>query len=120
MTRQRELAWNRHFGWRGQDHEFRGSAAPIFPRREFRNAGSGDDPHLRPPTDLISYQVRGVCGFPGVLEDFLLDGASWHINYPVIRAGEWIFHEKLVPSSSVTALSWREGRVIVDRTARAC
>lgn len=119
VSRQRQLAWNRHFGWRERSGYSSRSIPPAFPRREFREKNSQDDPHLRSCVDLISYQVWDPSGYLGLLEDFIVDDLSWHIGYLLVRAGDWIYRENLVPSSGVAAISWGQGRVVVGRTAHA-
>ncbi len=120
VSRQQQLAWNRHFGWCDRDTHY-GNAFPLgFPRQEFRDVEGKDDPHLRSSTDLISYEVWDSSRYVGVLQDFFLEDHSWHIDSLLVKAGDWVFHEEFVPSSRVVAISWGQGRVVVEGMAYAC
>ena len=112
VSRQRQLAWNRHFGW-GNNDAYPDVFPAAFPRQEFREAGGENDPHLRSSNDLISYQVWASGELLGSLEDFFVDESSWHIGYLLVKAGGWTYDERFVPSSSVTSISWGQGRVVV-------
>lgn len=114
VSRQRQLAWNKHFGW-GNNDKYPDVFRAAFPRQEFREIDGKDDPHLRASTDLISYQVWDSGESLGSLEDFFVDDSSWHIGYLLVKAGGWTYQEKFVPSSSVTAISWGQGRVVVGQ-----
>lgn len=120
VSRQRQLAWNRHYGWCDRVTYYDSSFPPAFPRREFREIDAKDDPHLRSSTDLMSYQVWAHSGYLGLLEDLFLEDLSWHIGSLLVKSGDWIYREKIVPSSSVVAISWGEGRVIVERVEPGC
>ncbi|MGA7524090.1 MAG: hypothetical protein WBW84_16680 [Acidobacteriaceae bacterium] len=85
-----------------------------FPRREFCEKDGQDDPHLRSSTDLISCRVWNSSRYMGLLEDFFLEDHSWHISSLLIKMGDWVYHEKCVPSSKAVAISWGNGRVRVD------
>ncbi|HEY6446114.1 MAG TPA: hypothetical protein VIY53_06615 [Acidobacteriaceae bacterium] len=112
VSRQRQLAWNKHFGW-GNEDTYSDAFRAAFPRQEFRDVDDKDDPHLRASTDLISYQVWDSGESLGSLEDYFVDDFAWHIGYLLVRAGGWTYQEKFVPSSSVRAISWGQGRVVV-------
>ncbi|MGB7171795.1 MAG: hypothetical protein WBD32_22510 [Acidobacteriaceae bacterium] len=68
----------------------------------------------------MSYQVWAHSGYLGLLEDLFLEDLSWHIGSLLVKSGDWIYREKIVPSSSVVAISWGEGRVIVERVEPGC
>lgn len=113
VSRQQQLAWNRHFGWPDDSRHWSGPSSKDSPWREFQVTGP-DDPHLRRSQDLISYQIWGTNGYLGLLEDFFLEDASWHIGYLLVRAGDWIYREKMVSTSNVVAISWGQHRVVLD------
>ena len=114
VSRQQQTAWAGHFGWGQGDPNWSGPSSADFPRREFNVGGEGNDPHLRRTGDLISYQVWAKNGYLGLLEGFFLEDASWHIGYLLTRTGDWVCEEKVVPSSSVAAISWGQRRVMLD------
>ena len=117
VSRQQQVAWERHFGWRDGDSSWRGPSTADFPRQEFSISSEDDDPHLRRTRDLISYQVWAKDGFLGLLEGFFLEDASWHIGYLLAKTGNWIHEEKIVASSRVRAISWGQRRVVLDLSA---
>lgn len=114
VSQQKRLAWMRHFGWREHDLNWCAPSSLHLPCREFDGHTQGDDPHLRRTGDLISYQVWAKNGYLGLLEGFFLKDASWHIGYLLARTGDWIYGEKMIPSSNVISISWGQKRVVLD------
>ena len=115
VSRQQQLAWNRTFGWPDRDPYWCGPAAPGM---EFRVDGD-DDPHLRRTEDLSRYEIWCKDGKLGILEGFFLKEGSWHIDYLLIRSGEWTFREKVVPTPKVSSISWGQHRVVLAERAEA-
>lgn len=112
VSRQQQMAWNREFNWPDRDPYWCGRAAA---GREFRLDGK-DDPHLRRTDDLATYEIWGKDGCLGVLEGFYLRAGSWHIDYLLIRSGQWTFREKAVSTLQVVSISWAQHRVeVADR-----
>jgi sporulation protein YlmC with PRC-barrel domain len=112
VSRQQQLALNKHFGW--PDHMSDWYTPPIATHREFP-VDSHDDPHLRGALDLVGYEVWTTDGNLGVLEDYVLQPASWRIKYLMVRVGDWVFgRRQFVPVRSVKAISWAHHRVILD------
>jgi hypothetical protein len=116
VSRQQQIAWNRHFGWPENDPTWFSSSSRDIPGMEFP-VGGEDDPHLRRALDLISYQIWGSGGPLGSLEGFFLKDASWHIEYLLVRAGGWECREKAVPTQCVASISWGQRRVVLDTAA---
>lgn len=108
VSRQQQLAWNLMFGWPDRDPYWCGPAAPGM---EF--SVEGDDPHLRRTEDLATYEIWGRDGRLGMLEGFFLKEGSWHIDYLLIRSGEWTYREKVLPTLQVSSISWGQHRVTV-------
>jgi hypothetical protein len=120
VARQQELALKEHFGW--PDHAFHCSipSALVPAQREFP-IHTHDDPHLRGTLDLGGYAVWARDAYLGVLEDFILEQASWHVNYLVVKVGDWVYsHEQLISTAWVKTISWANHRVTLDRDAMAC
>jgi hypothetical protein len=114
VSRQQQLALREHFGWRDRaDTQFIPSAL-VPAQREF-SIGNHDDPHLRGTFDLTGYEVWATDGYLGLLEDFVLEQTSWHINYLMVKVGDWVYsHEKFVSTACVKAISWANHRVTLD------
>jgi hypothetical protein len=115
VSRQQQLALNEHFGWSENVFDWFIPSALVPARREFP-VHSHDDPHLRGALDLTGYRVFAADGYLGTLEDFVLEQASWHINYLIVKVGGWVYgHEQLISNLCVEAISWAHHRVsLVD------
>jgi len=82
--------------------------------KEYYVPVEGDDPHLRGTVDISSFQIWDSRGYVGLLEDFFLGDSAWHIPYLLVRAGDWIFTEKIVSTLNVVGISWGQHRVTLD------
>lgn len=109
VSRQQQIAWNRKFGWPDRSPYWCGRAATGM---EFDAVGT-DDPHLRRTEDLATYEIWGRDACLGMLDGFFLKNDSWHIEFLLIRAGQWTFREKVVPTLQVVSISWGQHRVTV-------
>ena len=57
------------------------------------------------------------CCCASLLEDFILDEASWHLGYLEVKAGEWLHSRSLlVPTRWVKSISWANRRVNLHHT----
>jgi hypothetical protein len=111
VSRQQQLAWNRHFGWPEGDPYWCGP--PSAPGREFSLQGK-DDPHLRRALDLTSYQVWEDDDSLGLLGGFFVEEGSWHIGYLLVRSGEWVYRDRMITTRNVESISWGQHRVLLD------
>lgn len=113
VSRQQQLAWNRHFGWPEDNPYWSGPGSTLAPGREFR-LQEQDDPHLRRTLDLTSYQVWGDDGCLGVLEGFFVEEGSWHIGYLLVRSRDWVYRDRMISTVHVAGISWGQHRVLLD------
>jgi len=114
VSRQQQLALREHFGWRDHADGCLIPSALVPAQREFR-VRTDDDPHLRGTLDLTGYEVWATDGYLGLLEDFVLEQTSWHINYLMVKVGDWVYsHEQFVSTACVKAISWADHRVTLD------
>lgn len=111
VSRQQDLAWSRHFGWPEQGRHWHLPA--MAAQREFEGSGD-DDPHLRRAEDLKGYDLLRPDGSVGQLEGYFVKDRSWHIGYLLVRAGEWVYREQMVPTEQVCGISWAEHRVLLE------
>lgn len=113
VSRQQEIAMREAFGWpaywENPNVEFPSAQAPAgrkFPVK------SPDDPHLRSAENVKGYQVWAKDGEMGLLENFIVDEASWHIGYLDLKAGDWLHRRSvLVPTRWVESIDWASHRV---------
>ena len=76
---------------------------------------SKGDSHLRSAWYVTGYTVWSDDGEIGRLEDFIMDEASWHVGYLVVKAGDWLQSRYLlVPSLWVESISWPHHRVALQ------
>jgi uncharacterized protein YrrD len=112
VSRQQEIAMREYFGWRTDwaDSEF-GSFSSLPAGREYP-MHTKEDSHLRSVWQLTGYEVWATDSEIGRLEGFIVDDASWHLGYLDVKAGDWLHNRPvLVPTSSVTFVSWADHRV---------
>jgi hypothetical protein len=116
VSRQQQLALNKHFGWTDHVSDWAIPSALVPTQREFP-ALTPDDPHLRGVLDITGYEVWTTDGYLGLLEDFVLEQASWHINYLLVDCGDWVRRrEQFISTLWVRAISWANHRVTLDRS----
>ncbi len=114
VSRQQELALREHFGWPDRAAACFIPSALVPAQREFPCTAQ-DDPRLRGTLDLTGYGVWATDGYLGVLEDFVLEQASWHINYLIVKVGDWVYsREQLISTAWVKGISWANHRVTLD------
>jgi hypothetical protein len=119
VSRQQQLALNEYLGWPDYVSDWWIPSALVPAQREFP-VRAQNDPHLRATLDLTGYQVWATDGCLGMLEDFVLEQASWHINYLMVKVGDWVFsRQQFVSTLSVKAISWADHRVTLGQGRRA-
>ena len=78
-----------------------------------------EDPHLRSTEDVIGYRVGVEDGEIGILENFIVDEASWHIGYFDVKTGDWLHSRSmLVPTRWAISVSWADHRVNLDHVEK--
>ena len=118
VSAQQRSARSRHYGW-SENEPFREPPSADYPVREYYVPLEGDDPHLRSTLDIFSFEIWGARGYIGLLERFFLRDSAWQIPYLLVKAGDWIFTEKIIPTSDVVGISWGQHRLTVDSAASA-
>jgi uncharacterized protein YrrD len=112
VSRQQEIAMKEYLGlpdfW--VDSEF-GLLYSMPPGREYPVRAKGNL-HLRSARDLPGYKVWATDSEIGRLEGFVMDDASWQLDYLDVKAGDWLHRRSvLVPTRSVKSISWADHRV---------
>lgn len=110
VSRQQEMAMARYFGWPTY-WSVRIPSGQYTTTMEYPTATEGD-PHLRSAWDIAGHQVWAIDGRIGRVEDFIMDDASWHIGYLVVRTGDWLECQNLLISTRwVESISWANQRI---------
>jgi hypothetical protein len=85
-----------------------GSAVPQAP---------GADAHLRSMAELRHYTIHALDGEVGHLEDFLIDDASWKIDYLIVDTKNWWLGKHVVVApASIKEVNWAQRFVRLDLT----
>jgi hypothetical protein len=75
---------------------------------------------MRSVTHMLGYQVWATDGEFGILEDFVMDEASWHLGYLDVKSGSSLQNRSvLVPTRWVESVSWTEFRIHLHHTRTA-
>jgi uncharacterized protein YrrD len=118
VSRQQEIAMRAYFGWSAYWHNPEFPSPPLAVGRKFP-VPSDEDQHLRSTEHVTGYEVRAMDGDVGRVENFIVDEACWHISYLDVKTGDWLHRRSmLVPTRSVTSVSWSERCVNLDYTGR--
>ena len=87
------------------------------------------DPHLRSTHKVTGYSIHAMDGKIGEVEDFLVDDASWKLDYMVIDTGHWFPGKKvlvvdthnwvdgkkfLIETGIIKEIQWENSKVIVN------
>ncbi len=106
-----------YFGWPGWWMELEEVMAAQVPLpsppvgREFP-VSTGEDSNLRSANFVVGYELWACHGEIGRLKSFIVDESSWHIGYMDVQTGDWLHgRSMMVPTSSVTSVSWAGRRV---------
>jgi uncharacterized protein YrrD len=119
VSRQQELAMREYFGplacW--VESEFGMSSIPTGVKYPVQSA---EVFHMRSVTHMLGYQVWATDGEFGILEDFVMDEASWHLGYLDVKSGSSLQNRSvLVPTRWVESVSWTEFRIHLHHTRTA-
>jgi hypothetical protein len=131
VSRQYEEDYHRHYGWPGYwqgDGPLGLAGVPLVgvltePLPDGaggpdRPPGSPADAHLRSARAVSGYHVRAGEHLSGYVCDFLMDGPGWAITQLVVKIGHrFSGKEVLIPTGSVSRISYEESTVFVNLTA---
>ena len=131
VSRQHERALNRYYGypfyWNASAIWGMGiypgllagvalKDAPVEPLAEHENG----DAHLRSAHELRHYQVQGTDDTIGHVDDFIVDEATWGVQYLVVDTSDWWFGKRvLVAPRWAHRVSWQDRNVQVAMTRDA-
>ena len=126
VSRQYEIAYNRHYRW---EHYWDGESvwgAYQLPRPLSLSAGEktppvavDNAPNLRSTKEVAGYHVQAIDKDIGHIEDFIMDQDSWIIRYLVIDTSNWLpgSRKVLVPPDWAERVDWSRRKVLVNQTS---
>ena len=78
------------------------------------------NPHLRSANAVMRYYVHATDGDIGHVQGFLVNAASWAIQYLIVNTSNWwLGHEVLIAPEWIDHVSWAESMVYLDITREA-
>jgi hypothetical protein len=96
------------------------AATPAAAESGSANSQPKGDQHLRSAREVGHYAIHARDGDLGHVGDFLVDDASWAIRSMVVDTRNWLPGKHvLVPTDSITEVSWEQASVMVDLTREA-
>ena len=73
------------------------------------------DLHLRSTHEVKGYQIHAIDGEIGEVEDFIIDGKTWHLRFLVVDTGKWFPGKKVLISPKwISEVKWEDSSVHVD------
>jgi sporulation protein YlmC with PRC-barrel domain len=76
-----------------------------------------DDTHLRSTDEVTGYEIHATDGHIGEVANFMIDDATWKIDFLVVETGNWFSGKKVLFSPDrVKEIDWKTGAVIIDTT----
>ena len=81
-------------------------------------ADHGDgDPALRSTVKVKGYSIHAEDGDIGDVEDFIIDDATWKLDFMVVDTGNWFPGKKVLISPEwIREIKWVTSEVVVDAT----
>jgi hypothetical protein len=125
VSRQYEIKYHFHYGWRHYWGETDGGEARTAPQtlhidKKIEVPSDKDkagDPHLRAVKEVTGYDIQATDGEIGHVEDFIVDDETWTIRYMLVGTRNWLPGRKvLVAPAWIKSVYWVESKVNVDLT----
>jgi sporulation protein YlmC with PRC-barrel domain len=109
-----------YFGWPIDWAESELGPASSVPSGTKYKLHTREDRHLRSAGDLAGYAVWSTDGEIGSVDDFVMDDATWHLGYLIVKTGDWLYNRSvLVPTHWVDSVSWANRRLNLDHARAA-
>jgi hypothetical protein len=78
------------------------------------------DPHLRSTKAITGYEIQGLDGQIGHLEDFVIDDTTWAIRYLIVATRNWWPGKRVLISPKwIDRVSWDESKVFINLSRQA-
>ncbi len=122
LSRAKEAAFHRHFGWAYYwglgglwgAHPLPSALSRLPPGEEMNVRG---DPHLHSARDLPAFVVHATDRPVGPAEDCIVDDQSWKIRYLVVNAHKGWGKRVLVAPEWIRSVRWDRKRIELDATS---
>ncbi len=73
-----------------------------------------DNPHLRSTHEVKGYHIHATDGDIGEVEDFIIDDATWKLEYLVVDTGHWFPGKKvLISPKLIKEIEWDTSEVFI-------
>jgi PRC-barrel domain protein len=80
---------------------------------------SGSTPHLCSTKEVTGDHIQASDGEIGHVDDFLIDEATWHVDYLVVDTSNWIGGKRvLISPMSLTDIDWPNSKLLVAHPRR--
>ena len=77
-------------------------------------------PHLCSTKEVTGDHIQASDGEIGHVDDFLIDEATWHVDYLVVDTSNWIGGKRvLISPMSLTDIDWPNSKLLVALTRDA-
>lgn len=133
VSRQHEIEYHRHFGysryWAGSSIWGAGTYPALLAAGRWDDVADdleterpdySGDRHLRSASEVRGYQVQGLDGTIGTIDDFIIDDETWEVRYLVVGTGNWWTGRKvLVEPRWALRVSWEEEKIFFDLSRKA-
>lgn len=132
VSRQEEIKLHKHYPWRSYWEgalwaRSMGTAGFVVPTPgsideaiEVADPATVDpsfegNQHLRSTHKITGYHIEAADGEIGKVEDYILDDASWKIDFIVVDTGNWLPGKKvLIAPDLIKGISWPKSVVEVN------
>lgn len=93
---------------------------PEDPVEQAEGAGeAGEKTFLRSVKETAGYDIRGIDGDIGNIEDHVMEDDTWTIRYLVVDTGKWLPGRKvLVAPHWIDSVNWAENTMLVGLTTK--
>ena len=91
VYRQQETELHQYYPWQMPPTD-----EQIVGKADRNDKRSGDDLHLRSTHAILGYDIETTDGDMGHLKDFIIDDATWKIEYLVIEMRAWPIGKKVL------------------------
>lgn len=76
--------------------------------------------HLRSTEEVTGYTIHGTDGEIGKVVDYIIDDATWEIQFLVVETGSWLNSKKvLLFTRWIKEINWKNETVVVDLSLEA-